>query len=604
MPFQSQKSYQFASLLLSTLLCVPLTLQAQGPTTDTPAILRSAVFHHPVIDTRGMVVTQNAIASKVGAQILANGGNAVDAAVATGFALAVTLPRAGNIGGGGFMLVYLADKDQTIAIDYREKAPAAAHRDLYIDATGEIIRNDSRFTHRAAGVPGTVAGLHHALINYGTMQWVDVVSPAIALADKGIIVSTDLAENLTRAKRRLANNPASAKKFYKDHDSNKDSNYQVGDLFKQPDLAQTLERISVDGPEGFYTGRTAELIVADMQANNGLITMEDLASYQAVERKPVHGSYRGHDIVSMPPPSSGGIHVIQMLNILENFDLKAAGQGSALYINRMAEAMKYAYADRSMHLGDPDFYAIPQEWLLDKVYATKIATKIIAGKATPSDEILSGEPSNYESPDTTHFSIMDSAGNAVANTYTLNFSYGSGITIPGTGMLINNEMDDFSSKPGVPNAFGLLGNTANEIQPHKRPLSSMTPTFVFKDGKPWFVTGSPGGSRIISTVLQQIVNVIDFGMNSADSAAQPRLHHQWQPDRLQLETGFSPDTIQLLEVMGYDVKTVPRTWGAVQNIVSQNELFLGSADPRRADASALGPDGLECLDNAVACRLP
>jgi gamma-glutamyltranspeptidase / glutathione hydrolase len=600
MSAKPQKTYQYTCTLLAILLCLPLTLQAQGPAADSAAILRSAVYHHPVIDSQGMVVTQNAIASKVGAQILANGGNAIDAAVATGFALAVALPRAGNIGGGGFMLIYLAKQDQIVAIDYREKAPAAAHRALYLDATGEIIPNDSRFSHRAAGVPGTVAGLHHALINYGTMPWADVVAPAIELAEAGIIVSSDLAENLARAKRRLGNNPASAKKFYKDNDSN----YQVGDIFQQPDLAQTLERISAEGPKGFYAGRTAELIVADMQANDGLITMDDLANYQAIEREPARGNYRGHEIISMPPPSSGGIHVIQMLNVLENFDLKAAGHGSALYINRMAEVMKYAYADRSMHLGDPDFYEVPQEWLLNKAYAAEIAGRIADGKATPSDEILPGKPDDYESPDTTHFSVMDSAGNAVANTYTLNFSYGSGITIPGTGMLINNEMDDFSSKPGVANAFGLLGDTANEIQPQKRPLSSMTPTFVFKDGKPWFVTGSPGGSRIISAVLQQIVNVIDFGMNSADSAAQPRIHHQWQPDRLQLETGFSPDTIQLLETMGYDVQTVPRPWGAVQNIVSLNGLFFGGADPRRADAGALGPDGLECLSNAVACRLP
>ncbi|HAY44671.1 MAG TPA: gamma-glutamyltransferase [Gammaproteobacteria bacterium] len=600
MSAKPQKTYTATAALLASLLWLPISLHAQGPAADSTAILRSAVYNHPVVDSQGMVVTQNAIASKVGAQILASGGNAVDAAVATGFALAVALPRAGNIGGGGFMLVYLSEQNQTIAIDYREKAPAAAHRDLYLDANDEIIPDDSRFTHRAAGVPGTVAGLHHALINYGTMAWTDVVAPAIELAKAGIIVSSDLADNLTRAKRRLGKNQASLKKFYKDNESN----YQVGDLFQQPDLAQTLERISAEGPKGFYTGRTAELIVADMQAHDGLITIDDLANYQAIEREPVHGNYRGHEIVSMPPPSSGGIHIIQMLNVLENFDLNATGYGSALYINRMAEVMKYAYADRSVHLGDPDFYEVPQEWLLNKTYAKEIAGKIVAGKATPSNEILPGKPDNYESPDTTHFSIMDSKGNAVANTYTLNFSYGSGITIPGTGMLLNNEMDDFSSKPGVANAFGLLGDTANEIQPQKRPLSSMTPTFVFKDGKPWFVTGSPGGSRIISAVLQQIVNVIDFGMNSADSAAQPRIHHQWQPDRLQLEPGFSPDTIHLLEAMGYDVQSVSRTWGAVQNIVSHNGMFFGGADPRRADAGALGPDGLECLNNTVACRLP
>ena len=432
------------------------------------------------------------------------------------------------------------------------------------------------------------------------MEWDDVIAPAIELAEAGMIVSTDLAENLARAKRRLARNPASAKKFYKGGQGN----YQVGEVFQQPDLAATLTRIATNGPQEFYAGRTAELIVADMVANDGLISMDDLNNYHVVERDPVRGTYRGHEVISMPPPSSGGIHVIQMLNMLEGFDPNAAGYASALNIHRMAEVMKYAYADRSKHLGDPDFYDVPQDWLIDKQYAKDLAANINDDTATPSKSILPGEPGAYESPDTTHYSIMDSMGNAVANTYTLNFSYGSGITIPGTGMLINNEMDDFSAKPGVPNAYGLLGEEANAIEAHKRPLSSMTPTIVFKEGKPWLVTGSPGGSRIISIVLQQIVNVVDFGMNSADAAARPRMHHQWEPDRLQLDPGFSPDSIHLLETMGHDVQVSGRAWGSVQNIVSQDGRFFGGADPRSADAAALGPDGLECLNNAVACRLP
>ena len=598
MRFLAKKIRPLIYLGLTAALGFSLNLQAQAP--NAPAILSSAVFHHPVIDTRGMVVTQNAIATKVGAQILANGGNAVDAAVATGFALAVTLPRAGNIGGGGFMLVYLAETNEAITIDYREKAPAAAHRDVYLDEAGNVIQNDSRFTHRAAGVPGTVAGLHHALINYGTMEWDDVIAPAIELAEAGMIVSMDLAENLARAKRRLARNPASAKKFYK----GEEGNYQVGEVFQQPDLAATLTRIATNGPQEFYAGRTAELIVADMVANNGLVSMDDLNNYHVVERVPVRGTYRGHEVVSMPPPSSGGVHVIQMLNMLEGFDLNAAGFGSALNIHRMAEVMKYAYADRSKHLGDPDFYDVPQDWLMDKQYAKDLAANISDDTATPSKSILPGEPGAYENPDTTHYSIMDSMGNAVANTYTLNFSYGSGITVPGTGMLINNEMDDFSAKPGVPNAYGLLGEDANAIEAHKRPLSSMTPTIVFKQGKPWLVTGSPGGSRIISIVLQQIINAVDFGMNSADAAARPRMHHQWEPDRLQLDPGFSPDSIHLLETMGHDVQVSARAWGSVQNVAYQDGLFFGGADSRAADAGALGPDGLECLNNAVACRLP
>ena len=560
-------------------------------------VLRYPALHHPVVDAGGMVVTQSRLASEVGAAILADGGNAVDAAVAVGFALAVTLPRAGNIGGGGFMLVYLAEEDRVIAIDYREAAPALADRDMFLDASGEPDKNKSRFTRHAAGVPGTVAGMHHALDRYGTMRWRDVIRPAIQLAARGIVVSPDLAASLERSRARLSAHPETVRVFFKPGGGA----YIAGEILRQRDLAWSLGEIAKRGPEAFYEGRVAERILADMRANDGPFTAADLAGYRVVEREPVRGNYRGLDVISMPPPSSGGVHVIQMLNVLENFPVAKYAPASASTIHVMTEAMRVAYADRSKYLGDPDFFDVPIDWLTSKDYAAVIASTIDLDAARKSSDVSPGTKIRSESPDTTHFSVMDSAGNAVANTYTLNFSFGSGITLTGTGILLNNEMDDFSAKPGVPNAFGLLGGEANAIEPHKRPLSSMTPTMVFKDGKPYIVTGSPGGSRIITTVLQQLINVIDFDMNAADAVSAPRFHHQWFPDKLFHERGFSADTLKILSELGHSLSPTPFSMGSLQTIIWRDGSFYGAADPRRPDAAAVGTATIECEASRAAC---
>ena len=436
---------------------------------DAPVIDYGA-RHHPVIDSGGMVASQNEIASRVGAMILAEGGNAVDAAVAVGFALSVTTPRAGNIGGGGFMMVYLADSKQTIAIDYREMAPPGATRDMFLDADGNVDNERARFSPLSSGVPGTVAGMHLALSKYGTMSWREVLAPAIRLAEKGIIVSYDMAENLRMRRDRLSRNEAARKAFYKDNGDT----YRAGELFKQKDLAWSLKQIAKDGPDAFYRGKIARKIVAEMERAGGLIDAQALAAYKPVERQPVHGDYRGYEIMAMPPPSSGGIHVIQMLNILENFPVAELGAGSADNVHLLTEVQRLAFADRSKHLGDPDFYDVPANWLLSKEYAGQLAAGIDMQNARPSTEVAPGVPAMHESPDTTHFSVIDRDGNVVANTYTLNFSYGNYIVVPGAGFLLNNEMDDFVSAPGVPNAFGMLGGKANEIESGKRPLSSMT----------------------------------------------------------------------------------------------------------------------------------
>lgn len=556
---------------------------AQDQPSERPPIFERGAIHHPEVGRAGMVVSQNAIAAEIGAYILEQGGNAVDAAVATGFALAVTLPRAGNLGGGGFMLIYLAETGETVAIDYREKAPASASRDMYLDANGDVDQQKVRFSHHAAGVPGSVAGLTLALEKYGTMSLAEVLEPARSLAEGGFIVSFEMAEALGRARQRLSASEASLKKFYKADGSN----YEAGDLFRQPDLANTLQLIQQRGRAAFYEGEIARLIIAEMERAGAPMTLADLAAYEPVLRKPVRGTYRGYEIVSMPPPSSGGIHIIQMLNILERFPIGDTGFGSAATIHLMIESMRRAYADRSLHLGDPDYYDVPAAWITSKAYGRQLAAQITAARASRSVDVLPGEPAPYESPDTTHFSVMDRFGNAVANTYTLNFSYGSGITVPGAGFLLNNEMDDFSAKAGVPNAFGLLGGTANQIEPGKRPLSSMTPTMVMKDGKPYFITGSPGGSTIITAVLQTIVNVIDHNMNVADAIHAPRFHHQWQPDMVFFENRFSADTLQLLQQRGHQVQ-VGGAIGAVQGIMYKDGLFYGASDPRRPFSAAVG----------------
>ena len=551
---------------------------------DLPIIEYQAI-NHPVIDNQGMVVSQRKIASEVGAQILKEGGNAVDAAVATGLALAVVLPRAGNLGGGGFMIIHLKEEDRNIAIDYREKAPSGAFRDLFLDENGNYDKKKAQFSLLSAGVPGSVAGFHHALMNYGTLSWEEVLKPAIRLAEEGFEIPHDLANTLAskRYRARLSSNEAAAKVFYKEDKSL----YKAGEILVQNDLANTLRQLSEFGPDAFYKGEIAKLIVKEMERNGGLITLEDLSNYKIAERKPLNGQYKDYKIVSMPPSSSGGTHLIQMLNMLEEFPIKEMGFGSAESIHILAEVMKRAYADRSKYLGDTDFYKVPSS-LTSKDYAKSLNAFISKGKITPSDEISAGNPFPYESPDTTHFSVMDSFGNAVSNTYTLNFSYGSGMMIPGTGMLINNEMDDFSSKPGTPNGYGLLGSEANAIEGNKRPLSSMTPTIIFKNDEPYMVFGSPGGSRIITTVLQVALNVMDHDMNIAQAVHSPRIHHQWLPEILMIESGFGPDTERLLTEKGY--KLYPSsTMGSVQAIMKEGDYFYGSADPRRPSAGVAIP---------------
>ncbi len=551
---------------------------------DLPIVEYNSI-NHPVIDDKGMVVSQRMIASEVGAEILKKGGNAVDAAVATGLALAVVLPRAGNLGGGGFMVVYLKEEDKTIAIDYREKAPSAATRDLFLDENGDYDRKKAQFSLLSAGVPGSVAGFHHALTNYGTLSWQEVLEPAIRLAEKGFVIPHDLANTLAskRYRERLSSNPAAAKVFFKEDKGL----YSAGEILIQKDLASTLREISKNGPDAFYSGKIAQLIVEEMERNGGLITLEDLKNYNVAERQPLVGSYKGYEIVSMPPSSSGGTHLIQMLNMLEEFPVKEMGFGSADTIHILAEVMKRAYADRSKYLGDSDFYKVPSS-LTSKKYAISLNKDISLDKVTPSEDVSPGDPYPYESPDTTHFSVMDSYGNAVSNTYTLNFSYGSGLMIPGTGMLINNEMDDFSSKPGTPNGYGLLGSEANAIEGNKRPLSSMTPTIIFKDQKPYMVFGSPGGSRIITTVLQVALNVMEHEMNIAQAVHSPRIHHQWLPEVLMIEQGFGSDTEKLLESKGYRLYP-SSTMGSVQAIVKEGKYFYGSADPRRPSAGVATP---------------
>ena len=566
------------SLVIFTILSFPFF------SNDLP-IVEYGSINHPVIDDEGMVVSQRMIASEVGAQILAQGGNAVDAAVATGLALAVVLPRAGNLGGGGFMVIYLKEEDKTIAIDYREKAPSAATRDLFLDENGDYDRKKAQFSLLSAGVPGSVAGFHHALTRYGTLTWEEVLQPAIALAEDGFVIPHDLANTLAskRYRERLSADPAASKVFFK---KNKEI-YSAGEILVQKDLAWTLKQLSQNGPEAFYTGEIAKLIVKEMEKNGGLITLEDLKNYNVAERQPLEGNYKGYKVVSMPPSSSGGTHLIQMLNMLEDFPIKEMGFGSADTIHILAEVMKRAYADRSKYLGDSDFYKVPSS-LTSKKYAKALNKEISLDQVTPSNEVSPGNPYPYESPDTTHFSVMDSYGNAVSNTYTLNFSYGSGKMIPGTGMLINNEMDDFSSKPGTPNGYGLLGSEANAIEGNKRPLSSMTPTIIFKDQKPYMVFGSPGGSRIITTVLQVALNVMEHEMNIAQAVHSPRMHHQWLPEVLMLEKGFGSDTEKLLENKGYKLYQ-SSTMGSVQAIVKEGNYFYGSADPRRPSAGVATP---------------
>ncbi|KAA3599359.1 MAG: gamma-glutamyltransferase [Calditrichaeota bacterium] len=546
-----------------------------------------AAFPRPIKADSGMVVAAEQIASDVGLEILKKGGNAIDASVATAFALAVTYPQAGNLGGGGFMLIRLADGTENF-IDYRETAPKKANKNMYLDKEGNVIENLSLFSHLAVGVPGTVAGMALALEKYGTMTWQEVLEPAINLAENGFEVAGELAYKLESKRPEMTFHEATRKIFYKDslHFSVEDSTlqdslfaYKEGEILVQKDLAETLKRIQQLGWREFYEGETAEKIVREMKNNKGLISAEDLKTYTPIERKPVSGTYRGYKIISAPPPSSGGILLIQMLNMLETFPLDYIGHGSSEQIHHFTEVQRRAYADRSVYLGDPDFWQIPDSVLTSKTYAMERLRDLRRYKHTPSSRVKEGK---IESEETTHFSIVDKFGNAVSNTYTLNGNFGSCIVAEGTGILLNNEMDDFSAKSGSANMFGLLGNEANSIAPNKRMLSSMTPTIVTKNDSLFMVIGSPGGSTIITTVLQIITNVIDFRMNIASAICARRFHHQWQPDAIFLEPGqISQDVIRNLENMAY--KFIPRSKiGNAQGILINYEKnrIEGFSDPR------------------------
>ncbi len=527
--------------------------------------------------SHGMVVSRSTIASQVGVDIMKAGGNAIDAAVATGFALAVTYPSAGNIGGGGFALIRLAN-GEVVSLDHREKAPLGATKDMYLNESGEVINGLSRASHKATGVPGSVDGLLMLLKTYGTKSRQEILAPAIRLAAQGFPLSYDMARQFKEVLGRMQAYPASIAKF-----SRAGVPYQEGEIWKQPDLAETLERIASQGREGFYSGKTAELIVAEMQKGGGLITADDLNSYESVWRIPVKGTYRGYEVWSMGPPSSGGVLLVQMLNMLEPSNLSAMGWGSASSVHLMIEAERRAYADRAEHLGDPDFYAVPTTMLMSKQYARERFADFDPARASDSQAIGAGSWPQ-ESRETTHFSVVDQLGNAVALTTTLNSSFGNKIVVAGTGILLNNEMDDFSIKENSANQFGLVGRKANEIEPGKRMLSSMTPTIVLQEGKPFIVTGSPGGSTIITTVLQVILNVIDHGMEIDDAVSLPRFHHQWQPDSVMYDAnGLSPDTLAILEKMGHkNFRLTPwgRGIGDANSIMVKDGMIHGIKDPR------------------------
>ena len=572
------KPYQMKNLLV-----IGILVFASLPAFNQDAIFSARSVHHPVIAENGMVASQHPLATQVGVEILKQGGNAVDAAVAVGFALAVVLPRAGNIGGGGFMIVHDAKRKETKAINYREKAPLKATPNMFLDENGEVDKVRSKYHHQTVGVPGTVAGFALALEKYGTMPISKVVQPAIKLAKEGFPITWDLARVLEVYQKTMKDWPSSMEIFYKPGGSL----YRAGELLVQSDLAWSLEQIAKDGAAAFYEGAIADKIVTDMRANGGLITKKDLKKYTAIEVEPVWGTYKNYKVASMPPPSSGGIHLIQMLNILEAYDLKEIGSNTAQTIHLMTEAMKRAYADRSKHLGDPDFYDVPTNELVAKGYAEFLREGINERKATPSSEIAPGNPVDYESEETTHFSVVDKDGNVVSNTYTLNFSFGTGIVADGTGILLNNEMADFLHKLGEPNAFGLIEGEANKVEPEKRMLSAMTPTIVFENDTPYLVTGSPGGSRIITSVLQVILNTLEHEMNVAEATHTTRIHHQWQPDVLYIEENLNKDTRVLLEAKGY--KLEERTAiGSTQSILVKDGMLYGSSDPRRPDAFTKG----------------
>ena len=530
----------------------------------------------------GMVTTQHFLATKVGEKILNQGGNAYDAAIAVGFTLAVVLPRAGNIGGGGFMVMHDSITNQNYSIDFREMAPAKSFTNMYLNEDGSF--NDSKlstFGYLASGVPGTVAGFWEVHQKFGSLNWELLLEDAIYYAENGFEITPYMGDMLSKYKEKLSYFEPTNKIFMK---HNPDF---TGKTLLQKDLANTLKLIATKGKDGFYKGKIAKQIANQMHKNGGLITEDDLINYKPQWRKPLISHYRDNKIITMGPPSSGGVHIIQMLNILENYDLQEIGHNTTDYINLLVEVMKYAYADRSRHLGDPDFFDVPISEITNKNYAKSIKNKIKIGESTPSSKILPGSFDDNESIETTHFSVADKNGNVVSSTYTLNSTFGSGVTIEGTGILMNNEMDDFSAAPGIPNQFGLLGAEANEIQPKKRPLSSMTPTIVMRDNELFFTTGSPGGSRIISAVLQSILNIVDFEMNLEEANKSKRIHHQWQPDILQIEFSLDNDIKQKLLNLNYKVEVIdPAT--CLQTIMFKDKKYFGYGDFRRPDALASG----------------
>ncbi|QQS44939.1 MAG: gamma-glutamyltransferase [Acidobacteriota bacterium] len=568
MKIRRQTAFVISLVLLFSLLASPFRPRAAS--------------RDPERGKHGMVSSVSEIASQVGVDILKRGGNAVDAAVAVGLALAVVWPSAGNLGGGGFMVIRLAGGRAT-AIDYREMAPAAAHRNVYLDAQGEYIKESSTYGHMAAGVPGAVAGLAYALEKYGTMKWSEVAEPARKLASDGFPVWHHLERSLRGSRESLSRYPETKRIYLRDGRP-----YETGEIFRQPELAGVFARMIKSGPREFYEGKTARLIEESMRRAAGpsgkaWMTVDDLMAYRPVEREPLRGVYRGHEIITMPPPSSGGVAMIQMLNILERYDLKSMGAGSSQALHLMVEAMRRAFADRAEYLGDPDFVKVPVAGLTSRKYADKLAATIDASRASTSIEVRHGDPVAYESDETTHFTVVDRDGNVASNTYTLNGSFGNKITVEGTGILLNNEMDDFAPKPGSPNFYGLIQGEANAVAARKRPLSSMTPTIVLRDGKLLFAVGSPGGPTIINTVMQVIINIVDHGMNIQQAIEWPRIHHQWMPDEIRYEPfGLSPDTRNRLIEMGHRLTDRPQYMGDAEGIMidAKTGIRLGGADPR------------------------
>jgi gamma-glutamyltranspeptidase/glutathione hydrolase len=588
---QAQRVFVFVILALASLTApvAPLRRGAAASATAVPSITAPLIAGAPVRAPHGMVASSSRLATEVGVDVLRRGGNAVDAAIAVGFALAVTYPAAGNLGGGGFMMIRFRD-GRTTAIDYREMAPAKAVRNIYQDEKGELIKGEGSSTvgYRASGVPGTVAGMEMALKKYGSgkLSWSQLIEPARRLAANGFALPYSIARSFRSNEGFFEPYEDSRKIFL-----NNGNLYNEGDLFRQPDLAATFARLQQQGAREFYEGRTARLIAEDMKRHNGLITLEDLRGYVAKERVPLRTTYRGYEIVSMPPPSSGGAVLIEMLNILEGFDLRKLKWSSTERYHLLTEAMRRAFADRAEYMGDADFAKVPVSGIIDKEYAARQRSTIRLDRASKSAEVRAGQPTGSEAEETTHFTVVDAEGNAVANTYTLNGSFGSAVVARGTGVLLNNEMDDFAAKPGVPNAYGLIQGERNSVAPRKRPLSAMTPTFVMrKDGSLWFTTGSPGGPTIINTVLQVITNVIDYDMNIQQAISAPRIHHQWLPDEITYEPyKLSVEMQDALEALGHTLVSNPRFMGDAHGIMIELKtgMRLGASDPRN-DGVAIG----------------